>query len=398
MLRLSRALLAATVACFLMQIPLSANAKEATRVNPTVIRNAPGTAKTVRPDSAASNAVKTFLPDLMVSKINYSPGKPITSSEITLWVFIKNNGLAPAKASGARIRVGGDTNAPVVDVPALNPGQEWRYTRKMTLSKATNYIVRVEADARKEVEESKEGNNVKTATILVKSELPDLVISKVNYSPGQPDTNSEITMWVFVQNVGLSQAGTSVAVSEIGPAQSAVRSRNVQSIPALNPGQEWRYSRKFTLDKAVTYAVMIRADENKNVAEAMENNNEKNINIAVRQGPKPDLVVTKINYSPGSPKQHEQVTVWYFVKNIGQGISQPCFLGTTNSLNAYSIWHKERVPALDPGREWRYQGLFLSNSAGKYKIKAVIDKDNTINEDNEGNNELLKDINVKKVN
>ena len=143
---------------------------------------------------------------------------------------------------------------------------------------------------------------------------------------------------------------------------------------------------------------MLSADDDKKVAEANENNNKKNINIMVKQGPKPDLVVTKINYSPGAPKQHEQATVWYFVKNIGQGKSQPCFLGTSDSLNSYSIWHKERVPALDSGREWRYQGLFLSNSAGNYKIKAVIDKDNTINEANEGNNELLKDIHVSQAN
>ncbi len=384
MQRFSRIWTAMTVACFLMQVPMPVNAKEAVKIRPGNIKTATGVAKSARPD-------------LVVSKINYSPGKPTTGSEITLWVFIKNDGPGQAQASAARVKVGGETNPPVVQVPALNPGQEWRYTRKFTPTRATNYIVTATADAQSQVAESKEGNNTRTATIAVKSTLPDLVISKVNYSPGQPDTNSEITMWVFVKNIGLSSAEKSVSDIDVTPKPSN-SGYTAQQVPALNPGQEWRYSKTFFLDRADGFNVTIKADRDRDVAESNEHNNAKKITVAVKQGPKPDLVVSKINFSPGQPKQHEQITIWYFVKNIGQGISQPCYLGTTDSLNSYSIWHKERVPALDPGREWRYQGSFLSNSAGNYKIKAVVDKDNKIYESNEGNNELLKDIQVKKAN
>ena len=384
MQRISRILTALTVVCILLQIPMPVHAREAVKIRPGDIKSAAG-------------AVKSVHPDLVISKINYSPGKPIAGSEITLWVFIRNSGRGQAPASAATVRVGGETHPPLVQVPALNPGQEWRYTRKFTPSKATNYIVKATADAQNQVAETKEDNNTGTATITVQSTLPDLVISKVNYSPGSPDTNSEITMWVFVKNMGVGRAETSVSDIDITPKPSNA-GYAAQQVPALNPGQEWRYSKKFSLDRAVNFNVKIRADRDTEVAESNEHNNEKRISIAVRQGPKPDLVVSKINFSPGHPKQHEQVTVWYFVKNIGQGTSQPCKLGTSDSLNSYHIWHEETVPALDPGREWRYQGFFISNAAGNYKIKAVIDKDNKIYESNEGNNELLKDIKVQKVN
>lgn len=118
----------------------------------------------------------------------------------------------------------------------------------------------------------------------------------------------------------------------------------------------------------------------------------------MKQGQKPDLVVTKISFSPAKPKPGDQVTVWYFVKNNGQGKSLPCILGTANSKNSYSICHEERVPALDPGREWRYQGLFLAASKGNFKLKAVIDKDRKISETSETNNERFKDVSVKKAN
>lgn len=384
MQRFSRILTAMTVFCFLMQAPVPVHAREALKIRPGDIKSAAG-------------AVKSVHPDLVVSKINYSPGKPIAGSEITLWVFIRNSGRGQAPASAVTVRVGGETHPPLVQVPALNPGQEWRYTRKFTPTKATSYIVKATADAQNQVAETRENNNIGTATIAVQSTLPDLVISKVNYSPGSPDTNSETTMWVFVKNTGLGRAEKSVSDIDITPKPSNAGYAG-QQVPALNPGQEWRYSKKFFLDRAVSFNVKIRADRDKEVEESKEYNNEKRISVAVRQGAKPDLVVSNINYSPGHPKEHEQVTVWYFVKNIGQGTSQPCKLGTTNSLNSYHIWHEEKVPALDPGREWRYQGYFISNAAGDFKIKAVIDKANKIYESNEGNNERLKDIKVRKVN
>jgi subtilase family serine protease len=55
-------------------------------------------------------------------------------------------------------------------------------------------------------------------------------------------------------------------------------------------------------------------------------------------------------------------------------------------MNNYSIWHKKSVPALDPGREWRHEGLFTSNQAGTYYLRAVIDRGNKIDETREENN------------
>ena len=52
MRRLSRLIVAAAAACFLMQVPLSANAKEATQMNPATLKTAPNSPQTVRAGSA----------------------------------------------------------------------------------------------------------------------------------------------------------------------------------------------------------------------------------------------------------------------------------------------------------------------------------------------------------
>jgi subtilase family serine protease len=393
MQRLFHIAMGIALSVLVMQPATAVWAKDTTRVT-----RQPGTAITTPSKNTNRSEVEhTFKPDLVVSKINFSPGQPAEGDEITLWVFVKNIGMAQAGASGVKVRVGGETNPPVISVPPLNPSQQFQYSRKVTLNKSGNYIVTITADAGKAIQEVSEGNNIKKTTIRVKSKRPDLIISKANFSPGSPDTNSEITFWLFVKNIGLTRAETSTADIDITP-KPAFSGYQAQQVPALNPGQEWRFSKKFTLDKPGNYTATIKADRDRRVDEANELNNQKKITVHVKQGPKPDLVVTKINFSPAKPKTGEKVTVWYFIKNIGQGKSLPCILGTTDSLNASHIWHEERVPALDPGREWRYEGLFRSASAGNFQIKAVVDKKQKISESNESNNERLKDIKVVKAN
>jgi len=217
---------------------------------------------------------------------------------------------------------------------------------------------------------------------------PDLVVSNINSSPGKPMAGAEITLWIFVKNVGHVPAGASSVRVQVGGESNPP----VIHVPALNRGQRFRYMRKVTFNRPGRYRVTVTADAGHAVAESNEGNNVRRKTIVVAPAPKPDLVVTRINYSPASPKQHEHVTVWYFVKNIGHGRAEASYLSTTASMNNYSIWHKQRVPALDPGREWRYQAPFQSNSAGTYYLRAVIDREHHIVESNESNNTLDRKI------
>lgn len=98
-------------------------------------------------------------PDLIVSNINFSPGAPKAGDEITFWVFVKNAGDGPAAESRLRFKVGGESQPPVVDVPALGADEEYRYTRKVTLSVAQTFQATAWADDDDDVAESDEGNN-----------------------------------------------------------------------------------------------------------------------------------------------------------------------------------------------------------------------------------------------
>lgn len=120
-------------------------------------------------------------PDLIISKINFSPGKPTTSDEITFWVFVKNAGNAKARPSILSFRVGGESTPQRVKVPALPPGKEFRHQRKVKLTVAQNYQVTARADAANKVKESNEGNNTTIKRFKVTqaqtAKLPDVGMS-----------------------------------------------------------------------------------------------------------------------------------------------------------------------------------------------------------------------------
>ena len=58
-----------------------------------------------------------------------------------------------------RPEVGGETHPPIINVPALNPGQQFRHERKLTLGVARDYIAIAKADVSGNVLESNESNN-----------------------------------------------------------------------------------------------------------------------------------------------------------------------------------------------------------------------------------------------
>ena len=224
-----------------------------------------------------------------------------------------------------------------------------------------------------------------------KSAKPDLVVSIINFSPGNPMVDAEITLWVFVKNVGSVPSDPSGVQVKVGGESNPP----LIQMPSLNPSQQFKYSKKISFDRPGNFIVTVTADAGNSVTETNEGNNVKTKTIRVYPAPKPDLVISKINFSPGSPAQHEQAKVWIFVKNLGPGKSKPCQVSKTDSMNNYSIWHKKLVPALPPGKEWRYDSYFTSNMAGTYTIRAVIDRESNVDETNENNNMLERQIVVR---
>ncbi len=218
-------------------------------------------------------------PDLVVANINFSPGAPTTGDEITFWVFVKNEGNAAADSSTLWFRVGGETNPAAVTVPALDPGEDYRYERHVTLSVAQSYQVTATADALDQVSELHENNNVRTRTFSVAhAAQPDLVVSHIAISPAQPHVGNHITFTVYVKNQGSANAAASTVALRVGGQTTAP----THSVPALAPGQEYHCTRMVILNVAQSYRTTATADVASQVTESNEGNNVRYRDFVVK--------------------------------------------------------------------------------------------------------------------
>lgn len=233
----------------------------------------------------AAGTPKSGRPDLVVSKLNYAPESPKENEEITIWAFVKNNGQARAEASTLRLQVGEESAPPVVPVPALDPGREWRAERVVTFGRAGSYRLRATVDAAGALAESNENNNQAEATITVEAFLrPDLVVTKLNYAPGSPYESDTITLRVVVQNKGPGQAEASRLRVQVG-GESAPP---VVAVPALDPGGEWRFERRIAPMRAGRYRLKATANADGALIEGEADNNVKQTTLTVQAGAAPE--------------------------------------------------------------------------------------------------------------
>lgn len=112
-------------------------------------------------------SVSIELPDLVISSFTYSPASPNTANPITFTAVVENIGTGSANVSVLSFKIGGESNPPTFNVPALASGATYEVQRQEVFDIAQGYIYTVIADVNNDVTESDETNNQKKGTFIV---------------------------------------------------------------------------------------------------------------------------------------------------------------------------------------------------------------------------------------
>jgi hypothetical protein len=124
-------------------------------------------------------------PDLVVTKVDWSPVNPSESTPITLSATVKNNGSAAAPASSLNFLLGGSV-AGTASVQALAAGASTTVTANAGTRAQGNYTVAAVADpANAVVEQSDTNNTLQAATQLTIAQAPgpDLQVTGITTNP-----------------------------------------------------------------------------------------------------------------------------------------------------------------------------------------------------------------------
>ncbi len=119
---------------------------------------------------SATEACLPDQPDLVVSSLAHDPVSPTTADQINFKAVVKNVGDAPAGPSDLCLDIGDETcgfDAPLYDIPSLDPTETFEVVRTQGLQVAGNFLNNAVADFNDDVAESDETNNTATDTFAV---------------------------------------------------------------------------------------------------------------------------------------------------------------------------------------------------------------------------------------
>ena len=204
---------------------------------------------------------------------------------------------------------------------------------------------------------------------------PDLIIESITSSPEKPAIGDEVTFTVTISNQGTVTSGQCYVAYYID--EDYLTRENV---PPIAPGASSQYTFTWTAETGL-HVVTVVADYTKQVNESDEGNNEKTLTLSTLGA---DLIIDSITWSPSNPSVASIVYFTVIIKNQGT------FVALAGQVHFYidDIQHDyKRVERIYPGETVTMTFSWFTK-AGPHDVRAIVDKDNSVPENDETNNEL----------
>jgi subtilase family serine protease len=328
------------------------------------------------------------LPDLIVSALSANKTEYQTGDAITVTATIRNQGQSGAGGFYVSL-TSPDLTTQNKYVSSLAAGSSttvsFSYTAPSFTSTKT-VTVTATADSTGAVAESNEGNNTRSTSFTVLA-LPDLTVTALSGDKSLYEAGDTVTVSATVKNIGpTSAAATTVrlTVPNIGTFST--------SLSALNAGASRTVTFTFTAPTSLnpqSITVTAYADPDNRVAESNENNNSRTAVISVK-ALRPDIEVI------GS-----SITDWYagmdvtVSTTIRNNTAQPV-PSVAIRLTIGGVSYTESIPIPGNGSNLAVFRITVP-SAGNYTVKITADPNGELDETDESNNILTKDIQVVNV-
>ncbi|NOX61185.1 MAG: hypothetical protein GXP42_04460 [Chloroflexi bacterium] len=238
------------------------------------------------------------------------------------------------------------------------------------------------------------------------AELPDLSITSTDIVFGamaaasiRPEAISAtegeiIPVRVTLHNNGLVDSGPLVVsffASPPGGDEWYIGSAFAPNVPAngsAETGIQWN-----TLGFRGDVAVRAVIDPFDRVPETLETNNEAAVSVTILT--RPDLHVSTITLSDDEPIAGERITVTLPLSNSGQTAAQSSVLALTlRQPDGANITLCEPTAAVASNAETMVTCSWTPSEPGEYRLFAASDRDDAVDESDEGNNLAWRDVHV----
>jgi PKD repeat protein len=229
------------------------------------------------------------------------------------------------------------------------------------------------------------------------TDRPDagLIAADIAFGASTPTEGATVPVTATLHNTATLDSGPLTAsffAAAPGWGEWYIGSAFVPNIPAGGTAQariSWN-----TLGFTGTVPVRVVADPYNRLAETSESNNVATATLTIRT--RPDLQVTGIVLSNDEPVAGETVTVTLTLRNNGQTTAgtQTVVLYQGNPDAGGTVVGAQGLAPLQGGNTTTVAFAWTPAAPGPYRLFARADRDNAVNEYDEGNNDAWRDVYV----
>ncbi len=216
----------------------------------------------------------------------------------------------------------------------------------------------------------------------------------VALNPANPVEGDTVNVQATLHNAsGYDSGGLTVSfyATALGWGEWYIGSAFVPNVPAVGTAQasiQWN-----TLGFTGDVPVRVVVDPYNRVAETNEENNETTASLTIRT--RPDLHVPTISLSDDEPVTGQPVTVTVTISNAGQTAAGASTLSLYDgNPDSGGTLLGEGTPAVGGESQMVLDFTWTPTVPGPHRLFAVGDRDDAVNEFNEGNNQSWEDVYV----
>jgi uncharacterized repeat protein (TIGR01451 family) len=316
----------------------------------------------------------------------FSDTAPGVGDTVTVSGTVTNAGGKNAQDVDVRFTDDGVTFADV-RVPTLNAGQSASVSAPLSITKGGAQAVRIAADPDAAYVDENPADNAASATLDVRA--PDFAFAGTDptFSNARPGIGDTVTVGATLQNLG-GKPGSDVVVRFLD--DGTVFSE--QTVASLASGASQALSASLTVEGERNHVIKVVADPDAAIAEENEANNEASKLLNVRFTA-PDLALGSPDpaFSDAEPGVGDTITVSVTLSNAGE---KPAVGSVVRFLDDGTAFADVTVASLDVGASAQVSAPLDVRGLHTHTVRVVADPDNAIQEEDEANNEVSKDLPV----
>ncbi|MQY81038.1 MAG: hypothetical protein GH158_02190, partial [Dehalococcoidia bacterium] len=217
---------------------------------------------------------------------------------------------------------------------------------------------------------------VNYANTVVRAESgPDLTVQMITSSPETPTFGDDVTFTATISNQGTAASGQCYVAYYIDDEYI-----DDEYVPPIDAGSSTEFTFIWAAEAGI-HDITVVVDYKEQVNESDEGNNEKTYTLSTLGA---DLIIDSITWSPSDPNVGSTVIFNVTIRNRGAVVAN------SNRVDFYidgiSRGYKD-VERIDPGGTLTKTFSWFAK-AGEHDIKAIVDKNNSVPETDEDNNEM----------